>query len=364
MAGKVQLVAYDPGWMGMAAEESAKLVDAMGDALVRIEHIGSTSVPGLKAKPIIDLLPIVTSLAAVDAKADAVEAIGYRARGEFGIPGRRYFSRDDALGGQRAFNVHVFAVGDPGNIDRHVAFRDYLIRHAPEALAYQAEKERAAALHADDSGAYSEAKSAWIRACQTRAFAWWCTQPPQSAGPSLEPINVISDSSDPAVRPIGNFAATPFDLDGHRYASVESFWQGLKFPDAADRARLAALDGARARGRRPAGLQCHRPLRRGGRRGRPSGALGADGARLPRQVRAERDGPRCPAGDRRPPTHPRRPPRQPRHPWPHHGRHLGAHPRRFAPSQRSLTSLCRYADGIVLRAQLWSLHEQPIREIQ
>ena len=70
---------------------------------------------------------------------------------------------------------------------------------------------------------------------------------PFFAQPILEPINVISDSPDPAVRPIGNFAAAPFDLDGHRYASVESFWQGLKFPDAADRARLAALDGARAR---------------------------------------------------------------------------------------------------------------------
>jgi predicted NAD-dependent protein-ADP-ribosyltransferase YbiA (DUF1768 family) len=62
-----------------------------------------------------------------------------------------------------------------------------------------------------------------------------------------EPINVVSTSADPIARTISNFAATPFELDGHRYQSVESFWQGLKFADEADRSRLAALDGAQAR---------------------------------------------------------------------------------------------------------------------
>ena len=62
-----------------------------------------------------------------------------------------------------------------------------------------------------------------------------------------EPINVVSNSSDPTARTISNFAATPFELDGQGYQSVESFWQGLKFADEADRRRLAALDGAQAR---------------------------------------------------------------------------------------------------------------------
>lgn len=67
------------------------------------------------------------------------------------------------------------------------------------------------------------------------------------ADASREPINVVSSSPDPAVRLIGNLAATPFELDGRRYRSVESFWQGLKFPDAAERARIADCDGPRAR---------------------------------------------------------------------------------------------------------------------
>ena len=62
-----------------------------------------------------------------------------------------------------------------------------------------------------------------------------------------EPINVISDSPDPAIRPIGNFAPAPFQLDGERYASVESFWQGLKFAEGAERRRIAGMDGVQAR---------------------------------------------------------------------------------------------------------------------
>jgi predicted NAD-dependent protein-ADP-ribosyltransferase YbiA (DUF1768 family) len=70
-------------------------------------------------------------------------------------------------------------------------------------------------------------------------------------GPRLEacrePINVVSTSNNPVARTISNFAPTPFELDGWRYQSVESFWQGLKFPDEADRRRLAELDGTQAR---------------------------------------------------------------------------------------------------------------------
>jgi predicted NAD-dependent protein-ADP-ribosyltransferase YbiA (DUF1768 family) len=60
------------------------------------------------------------------------------------------------------------------------------------------------------------------------------------------PINVVSNSQDPAVRLISNFATAPFELNGQRYTSVESFWQGLKFTNASDRRRLARLEGARA----------------------------------------------------------------------------------------------------------------------
>jgi GrpB-like predicted nucleotidyltransferase (UPF0157 family) len=165
----VHLAPHDTAWAGMAAAEAGRIAPAVGDTLVRIEHIGSTAIPGIAAKPIIDLMPVVRGLEALDARREAVEALGYLWRGEFGIPGRRYCP----LGhdGRRLFHVHFFAAGD-GNIARHVAFRDYLRAYRDEALAYETVKRAAAEAQPDDSHAYNDHKSDWIRACQERALAW------------------------------------------------------------------------------------------------------------------------------------------------------------------------------------------------
>jgi GrpB-like predicted nucleotidyltransferase (UPF0157 family) len=81
----VELVPHDPAWALQAAEESALISFALGPALVRVEHVGSTSVPGLRAKPIIDLLPVATNLEALDAREGAMIALGYEWRGELGF---------------------------------------------------------------------------------------------------------------------------------------------------------------------------------------------------------------------------------------------------------------------------------------
>lgn len=166
----VELVAHDRGWAARAAKESARIVVALGDAAVIVHHVGSTAIPGIRAKPIIDLLPEVTSLDALDARAGALRALGYEWRGEFGIVRRRYCTLDDPSNGKRAVQLHCFASGHP-EIDRMLTFRDYLRAHADEARAYEAEKERCRRLHADDTMAYAEAKNAWIRACDGRAAA-------------------------------------------------------------------------------------------------------------------------------------------------------------------------------------------------
>jgi GrpB-like predicted nucleotidyltransferase (UPF0157 family) len=168
---KIELLPHDPAWAPAAMAEAARLADVLGEDLLDIQHVGSTAIPGLKAKPTIDLMPIVCSLAALDAKSDAVTALGYHWRGEFAFPGRRYFTRNDPGTGKRLFNVHAFQHGSP-EIDGHLAFRDYLRSHGDEARTYQAEKERAAAACPDDTLAYHAAKSAWIAACELRALAW------------------------------------------------------------------------------------------------------------------------------------------------------------------------------------------------
>lgn len=174
---RTELHPHDPAWADEARAEIARLTAALGEAVVCIEHIGSTSIPRIAAKPIIDLLPLASSLAAVDARANDVIALGYDWRGEYGIPGRRFCTRTDPATGRRLFNVHIFASDSPDTA-RHVAFRDYLRAHPDEARAYEAEKQRAAALHPADVFAYNDEKNDWIKACEHRALAWW---PPRRA---------------------------------------------------------------------------------------------------------------------------------------------------------------------------------------
>ena len=114
-------------------------------------------------------MPVVRSLEALEARRADVEALGYLWRGAFGIEGRRYcvLERD----GKRVFHVHFYAEGN-ANIARQLAFRDYLLAHSEEAQAYETIKREAAAAHPDNSMAYNDHKSAWIRACQQRAEAW------------------------------------------------------------------------------------------------------------------------------------------------------------------------------------------------
>jgi GrpB-like predicted nucleotidyltransferase (UPF0157 family) len=168
----VTLAPHSPAWAEMARAESARLKDAVGDALLRVEHMGSTSIPGIMAKPILDFIPVVTSLDALDATQRALEALGYDYLGEFGIPTRRYCRLNDAITGARKCQLHCFAE-DSSQIARHLAFRDYLRAHPDIAKAYEAEKVRAAALHPDNVLLYNDAKNDWIKRTEQDALAWW-----------------------------------------------------------------------------------------------------------------------------------------------------------------------------------------------
>jgi GrpB-like predicted nucleotidyltransferase (UPF0157 family) len=104
----------------------------------KIHHVGSTAVPGLAAKPIIDILIEVTGLEALDALHEDMKVIGYKPKGEFGIPGRRYYQKG---GKQRTHQIHAFVTGD-FNVTRHIAFRDYLRANSDVAREYGEVKKR------------------------------------------------------------------------------------------------------------------------------------------------------------------------------------------------------------------------------
>jgi GrpB-like predicted nucleotidyltransferase (UPF0157 family) len=170
----VILAAYDPEWPRLAAGHSRRLQAALGSALVIVHHIGSTSVPGLAAKPIIDLMPVVSDLAELDRLRGRIEALGYGWHGELGITGRRYCTLDDQAG-VRAVQLHIFQASSP-HAERHIALRDYLRAHPEIARAYENEKRRAQSLYPDDSHRYGDEKAAWIRDAEVKAFSWYAQQ--------------------------------------------------------------------------------------------------------------------------------------------------------------------------------------------
>jgi GrpB-like predicted nucleotidyltransferase (UPF0157 family) len=182
----VELVAHSPDWAAQARVESQRLAHAIGNTLLTVHHIGSTSIPGIKAKPTIDLLPLVSSLSALDRREKSVTALGYEWVGEFGLSGRRFLrlTRD----GKRLFNVHWYEISN-ADVIRHLAFRDFLRTHPDEAKEYEVQKERACALHPDDVLAYNDAKNDWIKSTERTAIAWYAAQ---AMGPTAHDPATVS----------------------------------------------------------------------------------------------------------------------------------------------------------------------------
>jgi len=113
---------------------------------IDVHHIGSTSVPGLAAKPVIDMVPVVRDIMDVEKSNHAMQQLGYEAKGEYGIPFRRYYQKG---GEQRTHNVHVFEEGNP-EIERHLKFRDWMISHADDRDAYAKIKQELAQKYPND----------------------------------------------------------------------------------------------------------------------------------------------------------------------------------------------------------------------
>ena len=166
----VILVPHNPAWASQARQEGERLKSAIGDVILDVHHIGSTAIPGICAKPILDLIPVVRSFAELDAKQQATEGLGYAWWGEYGLPGRRYCTLDNPQTGNRIVQLHCFEQGSP-EISRHLAFRDYLRSHPELARAYEAKKSRCRDQHSSDSHAYGDCKAAWIRKIEEMALS-------------------------------------------------------------------------------------------------------------------------------------------------------------------------------------------------
>ena len=157
---KVMVVPYDKAWQSAFEEIKSEIEAAIGDLIVGIEHVGSTSVEGLSAKPCIDMDVIIRDYAVFDAVVEKLEAIGYIHEGDLGIQDREAFRYSDKPHLQ---THHLYVCPqDSQELHRHVTFRDFL-RSNPEAVKkYSSVKETAARLFPDDIDQYIQYKSPCI----------------------------------------------------------------------------------------------------------------------------------------------------------------------------------------------------------
>ena len=166
---KVVVTNSNPQWPGMFETEANKLREVFGDELTIVHHIGSTSVPGLKAKPIIDIMPLVRNIEVVDKFNKQMIALEYEPMGEFGIPGRRYFRKGGDI---QNYHVHVFQLSSRG-AERHLAFRDYLREHKDDALKYGELKATLAERFPYYIEAYMDGKNDFIKDLEQKALEWY-----------------------------------------------------------------------------------------------------------------------------------------------------------------------------------------------
>jgi GrpB-like predicted nucleotidyltransferase (UPF0157 family) len=164
----IEVVAPDPAWPHRYAAEAELLRLVFGTELVDIHHIGSTSIAGIYAKPIIDMLPTVRNIAVVDSFNPILDLLGYQPKGEFGLPGRRYFYRGET---RRTHQAHVYQ-WDSEEVVRHLAFRDYLRAHSDKAHLYSDHKRDIARRNPYDIYAYMEGKDALVKQLEAEALAW------------------------------------------------------------------------------------------------------------------------------------------------------------------------------------------------
>ncbi|MFZ4115509.1 MAG: GNAT family N-acetyltransferase [Chthoniobacterales bacterium] len=177
---KIEVVPYNPEWPQLFESEALLIQQVLGDNCLELHHIGSTSVPGLAAKPIIDIIPVVQDIRHVDQVVSNMEQLGYSARGENGMLFRRFFIKNLSsqsfplsaaatlkTGSKKSdqfesnVNVHVFEKGTP-DIDRHLKFRDWMRSHPSDREAYATLKKKLAASYPNDIMNYVFGKDAFV----------------------------------------------------------------------------------------------------------------------------------------------------------------------------------------------------------
>lgn len=153
----------------MYKEEANVIHKIFGPEIIEIHHIGSTSVYGLKAKPVIDIMPVVRKIHLIDEFNKNMLGIGYEPKGENGLYGRRFFQKG---GDNRTHHVHIYQLGNPG-IERHLAFRNYLRENPSATEKYGDLKEELSYIFPYDMDSYIKGKEKLLLEIERKALSWY-----------------------------------------------------------------------------------------------------------------------------------------------------------------------------------------------
>lgn len=166
--GTVRVVPYQREWAALFEREAVWLRALMGESARAVEHIGSTSIEGMDAKPIIDLMVAVESLGAAGVWIPELEAEGYEFRPDAGVPDRLFFAK-----GPRHLRTHHLSLAEPTSefYTQKLLFRDFLRRDAAAREEYRALKRRLALAHPEDRAAYTEGKREFVERILSLASA-------------------------------------------------------------------------------------------------------------------------------------------------------------------------------------------------
>jgi len=156
--GMVRLVPYTPEWMRLFELEKASLQNVVGRYILDVQHIGSTSIPGMPSKPIIDIAIAVADFEGARVCLPLLEGLGYEYKGEFGIPHRHYFVKGDP----RTFHIHMSEITSL-EWQNSLLFRDYLRLHADMATEYAELKAQLALKYPQDRSAYLDGKASFVQ---------------------------------------------------------------------------------------------------------------------------------------------------------------------------------------------------------
>lgn len=164
----IHVVDYDPNWPVLYEAEKERILAALGKAVIQIEHFGSTSVPGLPAKPVIDIAVGVGDLGQARVYIPSLENLGYTYEPalEGDLPARRFLWKGTPL--VHTYHISIEVPGTPIWLE-HILFRDYLRRHPDKARRYQELKRELASRCVSDMDAYVRGKTAFVLSCLEKA---------------------------------------------------------------------------------------------------------------------------------------------------------------------------------------------------